>query len=43
MGISIEMLVYEDMTSCTDLAHRHVVNHSAIVLPSNSYYTIIAW
>ena len=26
MGISIEMLVCEDMISCTDLAHCCVVN-----------------
>ena len=24
MGISTEMLVYEDMTSCIDLSHHHV-------------------
>ena len=29
MGISIEMLVCEDMTSCTDLARRHVVDEIA--------------
>ena len=29
MGISIEMLVCEDMTSCTDLARRHVVHQIA--------------
>ena len=39
MGISIEMLVYEDKTSCT---HRHVVLSSATVLYSNSYYTVLA-
>ena len=42
MGISTEMLVCEDMTSCTDLARRHVVNDSATVLDSNSYYTVVA-
>ena len=26
MGISTEMLMCEDMTSCTDLARRHVVD-----------------
>ena len=26
MGISIEMHMCEDMTSCTDLARRHVVD-----------------
>ena len=26
MGISIEMLVYENMRSCTDLGRRHVVD-----------------
>ena len=35
MGISTEMLVYEDMTSCTDLARCHVVDEIATVLPSN--------
>ena len=29
MGISTEMLVYEDMTPCTDLAHPHVGNDVA--------------
>ena len=42
MGISTETLVCEDMTSCTDLARRHVVNEITTVLPSNSYYTVIA-
>ena len=43
MGISIEMLVCEDMTSCTDLSHCHVVHqilHCATVLSNNSYYTV---
>ena len=26
MGILTDMLVCEDMTSCTDLAHRHIVD-----------------
>ena len=30
MGVSTEMLVCEDMTSCTDLARRCVVNEIAI-------------
>ena len=30
MGISVEMLVCEDMMSCTDLASCHVVNEIAI-------------
>ena len=34
--------MYEDMTSCTDLAHRHVVYQIATVLHSNSYCTVIA-
>ena len=44
MGISTEMLVCEDMTSCTDLARRHVVNEITTVLYSNSYvyYTVVA-
>ena len=42
MGISTEMLVCEDMTSCTDLARRHVVDEIATVLYSNSYYTVVA-
>ena len=44
MGISTEMLVCEDMTPCTDLACHHVVRllHSATVLPSNSYYIVVA-
>ena len=29
MGILTEMLAYEDMALCTDLAHRHVVNEIA--------------
>ena len=29
MGISIEMLVCEDMTLCTDLARCHVVDEIA--------------
>ena len=29
MGILTEMLVCEDMTLCTDLAHRHVVDEIA--------------
>ena len=41
-GISIEMFMLEDMTSYIDLAHCHVVNHSATVLHSNSYYTVVA-
>ena len=36
------MFVCENMTSCTDLARRHVVDDSATVLYSNSYYTVIA-
>ena len=32
----------EDMTSCTDLACRHVVDEIATVLYNNSYYTVIA-
>ena len=31
MGISTEMLVCEDMTSCTDLACCHVVDEIAII------------
>ena len=44
MGIFIEMLVCGDMTSCTDLAHYHVVRllHSATHLYSNSYYRVVA-
>ena len=45
MGISTEMLVCEDMISCTDLARRHVVGEIATschCLPNNSYYTIVA-
>ena len=45
MGILTEMLMCEDMTSCTDLVRRHVVDrslHSATVLHSNSYYTVVA-
>ena len=41
MEISTEMLVYEDMTLCTDLAHCHVVDqNSAIVLYSYSCYRV---
>ena len=45
MGISTEMLVCEDMMSCTDLAHRQLSMRSldsTTVLYSNSYYTIVA-
>ena len=42
MGILTETLVCEDMTSCTDLARCHVVDEIATVLPSNSYYTVVA-
>ena len=42
MGISTEMFVCEDMTSCTDLARHHVVDEIATVLYSNSYYTVLA-
>ena len=49
MGTLTEMLMCEDMTSCTDLARRHVVRglwmrslHSATVLYSNCYYTVVA-
>ena len=42
MGILTEMLVCENMTSCTDLVHRHVVNQIAILLYSNSYNTVVA-
>ena len=46
MGILTEMLVCEDMTSCTDFARRHVVDEIATFchcfLPSNSYYTVVA-
>ena len=52
MGISTEMLMCEDMTSCTDLACRHVVDEIGTVghcsvtathsLCSNSYYTVVA-
>ena len=39
MGISIEMLVCEDMTSCTDLSHHHVVDQIATLL----YTTVTIW
>ena len=47
MRICGEMFVCEDMTSCTDLARRHVVDDmklldSTTVLYSNSYYTVVA-
>ena len=48
MGISTETLVCEDMTSCTDLARRHVVDeiaticHCSVYGCSNSYYTVVA-
>ena len=42
MGILTETLVCEDMTLCTDLARRHVVDEIATVLYSNSYYTVLA-
>ena len=45
MRILIEMLVCENMTLCTDLARCHVSMrslHSATVLYSNSYYTVVA-
>ena len=42
MGISTEMLVCEDMTSCTDLARCHIVDEITTVLYSNSYYTVLA-
>ena len=46
MGISTEMLVCEDMTSCTDLARRHVVDEIATFCRcsaySNSYYIVVA-
>ena len=29
LGILTEMLVYEDMTACTHLAHHHVINQIA--------------
>ena len=31
MGISTEMFMCEDMTSCTDLARRHVVDEIGTV------------
>ena len=31
MGISTEMLMCEDMTSCIGLARRHVVNEIATI------------
>ena len=31
MGISTEMLMCEDMTSCTDLARRHAVDEIGTV------------
>ena len=31
MGIATEMLVCEDMTSCTDLARHHVVDEIGTV------------
>ena len=40
MGISIEMLVCEDMTSSTDLACHHVVNQVTIFCHSS--YTVVA-
>ena len=42
MGILTETVVCEDMTSCIELAHCHVVDEIATVLPSNSYYTVVA-
>ena len=45
MGISTEMLVYEDMTLCTDLPVSKLsigLLHSAAVLHSSSYYTVVA-
>ena len=42
MGISTETLMYEDMTSCTDLARRCVFDEITTVLHSNSYYTVVA-
>ena len=43
MGISTETLVCEDMTSCTDIAMLSMrLLHSATVLYSNSYYTVVA-
>ena len=35
------MLVCEDMTSCTELASRHVVDQITTVLYSNSYYASV--
>ena len=37
MRISTDMLVCEDMISCTDLAHHHVVDEIVTFLYSNSY------
>ena len=47
MGILTETLVCEDMTSCTDLARRHVVNEIATfyhcsVQQQLLYYTVVA-
>ena len=39
MGISIEMLVCEDMTSCTDLSHCHVVHRITRVAKAPIYLT----
>ena len=41
MGISTEMLVCEDMTSCTDLARHHVVDEIARFC-HRSDYTVVA-
>ena len=35
MRICGEMFVCEDMTSCTDLAHRHVVDEIALLKVCN--------
>ena len=41
MGISTEMLMCEDMTLCTDLAHCDVVDQIATVLHSSNYYIVV--
>ena len=42
MGFSTEMLVCEDMTLCTDLAHRHVVDEQQLLYSCSKYVSAVS-
>ena len=41
MGISTEMLMCEDMASCTDLTHRHVVDQITTLCHCSAYQQLL--